>query len=262
MNGAQKKPAAVVHVDLDGASAIYAMHGWPYPYEGDPLFESGLENLLSLLEELGLRATLFVIAGDLDDPRKRALLEQAVARGHEIGSHSWTHRKLTGLSREERIREISASRERIAHLLGTPVEGFRAPYFDIDGEAHRLVAEAGYRYDSSLFPGRKIPYAAGQLSVGAKPERLWKEHALIELPLPPHAPLPFPFHASYSLVLGNWYFRLGLARHRKSGAPLVLLFHLTDLAEPLPAAMRRFGRHYIPSAATGKRGVVLIYACL
>jgi hypothetical protein len=43
-----QKPAAVVHVDLDGASAIYTMHGWPYPHDTDPLFESGLENLLSI----------------------------------------------------------------------------------------------------------------------------------------------------------------------------------------------------------------------
>ncbi len=231
-------PPAVVHVDLDGASAIYTMHGWPYPHDTDPLFESGLENLLSLLDRLGVRATLFVIAGDLDNPRKLALLKKAVARGHEIGCHSWTHRRLTGLGREQRVHEISASRERIAGLLEVPVDGFRAPYFDIDGETHRLVAEAGYRYDSSLFPGRKIAYGDGHMQSGPQPSRLWPEHELVELPLPGYAPLPFPFHASYSLVLGNWYFRLGLQRHRRTNAPLVLLFHLTDLADPLPGAMR------------------------
>jgi hypothetical protein len=62
---------------------------------------------------------------------------------------------------------------------------------------------------------------------------------MVELPLPRYAPLPFPFHASYSLVLGTWYFRLGLQRHRRSGAPLVLLFHLTDLADPLPRTLRQ-----------------------
>jgi peptidoglycan/xylan/chitin deacetylase (PgdA/CDA1 family) len=232
-------PPAVVHVDLDGASAIYTMHGWPYPHDTDPLFESGLENLLSLLDRLGVRATLFVIACDLDNPRKLALLKKAVARGHEIGCHSWTHRRLTRLAHEQRVHEISASRERIASLLEVPVDGFRAPYFDIDGETHQLIAQAGYRYDSSLFPGRKIAFGNGYIASGPEPARLWPEHALVELPLPGYAPLPFPFHASYSLVLGNWYFRLGLQRHRRCGAPLVLLFHLTDLADPLPAAMLR-----------------------
>ncbi len=119
------------------------------------------------------------------------------------------------------------------------VEGFRAPYFDIDGETHRMVAQAGYRYDSSLFPGRSIPLGDSYMETGQLPSRLWPDQAMIELPLPRYAPLPFPFHASYSLVLGNWYSRLGLWRHRRSGAPLVLLFHLTDLSDPLPRTLQR-----------------------
>lgn len=235
----RQKPAAVVHVDLDGASAIYAMHGWPYPYQTDPLFESGLENLLSMLDRLGIRATLFVIACDLDDARKLALLKKAAARGHEIGCHSWTHSRLTRLTHEQKVHEIRASRQRISSLLEVPVDGFRAPYFDIDGETLQLIARAGYKFDSSLFAGKKIKFGSGHIETGPRPERLWAEHELIELPLPGHAPLPFPFHVSYSLVLGNWYFRLGLQRHLRSGAQLVLLFHLTDFADPLPAAMRR-----------------------
>jgi len=232
-------PPAVVHVDLDGASAIYTMHGWPYPHDTDPLFKSGIENLLVMLDALDVKATLFVIAADLDDPHKRELLGKAVARGHSIGCHSWTHRRLTTLTEEQQRHEISGSRERISEVLGVPVDGFRAPYFDIDGETHRMVAEAGYRYDSSLFPRRPVPSGDGVLECGQRPCRLWPDQPMVELPLPRYAPLPFPFHASYSLVLGNWYFRLGLARHRRSNAPLVLLFHLTDLADPLPAGMRR-----------------------
>ncbi len=234
-----RKPPATVHVDLDGASAIYTMHGWPYPHDADPLFESGLENLLVMLDTLGIKATLFVIAADLDNPRKCELLGKAVARGHSIGCHSWTHRRLTRLSHEQKRHEIHASRERISSLLGVAVDGFRAPYFDTDAETQRMVADAGYRYDSSLFPGRRIPAADGHLETGQLPGRLWPDQALIELPLPRYAPLPFPFHASYSLVLGNWYFRLGLWRHRRSHAPLVLLFHLTDLADPLPHTLRQ-----------------------
>ena len=40
---------------------------------------------------------------------------------------------------------------------------------------------------------------------------------------------------SVSLVLGTWYFRFGLRRFRRTEAPLFLVFHLTDLADPLPA---------------------------
>lgn len=54
------------------------------------------------------------------------------------------------------------------------------------------------------------------------------------MPLPEHAPLPFPFHPCYSLILGDLYFRTGLRRFRSTQAPAVMLFHLTDFADPLP----------------------------
>lgn len=233
-----QRPPAVIHVDLDGASAIYKVHGWPYPYEADPLFESGMKNLLDLLGRLSIKATLFVIASDLDIPYKRALLEQAVAQGHEIGCHSYTHRKLTTLSQDEKLREIEASREKIAKHLNVSVDGFRAPYFDIDGDTHLLVAQAGYRYDSSLFPGKKKPYGDGYIKSSKTPGYIWSDHDMVELPLPDYSPLPFPFHASYSLVFGYWYFRLGFRIFRQADIPLVFLFHLTDMSDPVPEIMR------------------------
>ncbi len=59
----------------------------------------------------------------------------------------------------------------------------------------------------------------------------------MELPLPSYWPLPFPFHPSYSLVLGTRYFDWGLGLAARRGHPLVLLYHLIDFAAPLPAAI-------------------------
>src|SRR5947207_426593 len=84
-------PPAVVHVDLDGAVDIYKGHGWPYPYSDDPLFETGFRRMLDFFTRNHIRATLFVIAHSLDDPRKRELLETAVKHGHELASHTMTH---------------------------------------------------------------------------------------------------------------------------------------------------------------------------
>lgn len=210
------RPRAVVHLDLDGARHIYALHGWHYPERHDLLFEAGLKRALELFRRAGIHATLFVIAEDLDDPRKRELLQKAVAQGHEIASHTVTHRRLGTLSTDEKRREIFESRERLAAGLNVEIRGFRAPGFDIDWESLDLIHAAGYAYDSSLFsghPGVSSP--------------------ILELALPFYRPLPFPFHPSYSLALGPWYFRMGLRRFRRTGAPLVMLFHLADL-EPLP----------------------------
>ncbi len=223
------RPPAVVHLDCDGLDDIFRIHGWLRSGEGDALFDRGLPHALDFFEEHGLRATLFVIAASLAVPARRARLAEAVARGHELSSHSLTHRSLRSLGPEEKRREIAESRARIEQALSTPVRGFRAPNFEIDRECLERVAEAGYAYDSSLRAGS----ADGTGVVGEGPHRLLGG-TLIELPLPRRSPLPFPFHPSYSLVLGTSYFRAGVSRAARRGVPLVLLFHLTDLTDPLP----------------------------
>ena len=231
-NGA--RPQAVVHVDLDGAQDIYKAHGWPYPYADDPLFETGFRRMLDFLARNRVRATLFVIAQSLGNPRKRELIETAVSQGHELASHTVTHAYPRLIGSSQKRFEIAGSRERLEKLAGVSVRGFRAPGYQIDRESIELLASYGYQWDSSAFPTATF---AGRLHVAAErlaaPGRVF-DNALTELPLPDHRPSPVPFSPSYSLLCGLPYFRWGLKRARRTGAPLVLLFHLTDLADPMP----------------------------
>jgi peptidoglycan/xylan/chitin deacetylase (PgdA/CDA1 family) len=221
---------AAVHVDLDGARHIYRAHGWVYDGSEDPLFETGLQSALEILDDARVRATLFVIAEDMLDRPKQRLVRAAVAAGHEIASHSVTHRRLTGLASTAKRAEIIESRDRLTSALGTDVRGFRAPGFDIDGECLEMIADAGYTYDSSMVAGtrreRRSMAGASHRPLPGKP--------LLELPLPSLRSLRF--HPSYSLVVGDWFFRLGVRHVRRAGVPFILLFHLTDFAAPLQSA--------------------------
>jgi peptidoglycan/xylan/chitin deacetylase (PgdA/CDA1 family) len=223
------QPLAAVHLDLDGARHIYRAHGWPYDAADDPLFESGLRGALELFARNSVKATLFVVAEDLFDTRKRTLLRDAVNAGHEIASHSLSHDTLTALDGAGKRREIAESRRSLAAELDTEVRGFRAPGFRIDRECLELVSDAGYTYDSSML-------------ASSGPHRPLPGRPVYELPVPAAGPFAFPFHPSYSLVLGHWYFRAGLKDFRRRPSPLVLLFHLTDFAEPLPSARLRSWR--------------------
>jgi Polysaccharide deacetylase len=138
------------------------------------------------------------------------------------------------LDREQKRREILESREKIESQLGVTVRGFRAPGYRIDRESWQLLAESGYEYDASAFPtdvfARRLECPVERLQ---SPHRPLPGRALVELPLPDHRPFPVPFSPSYALVIGDWYFRWGLERFRRRPAPLVLLFHLIDMAEPM-----------------------------
>jgi peptidoglycan/xylan/chitin deacetylase (PgdA/CDA1 family) len=199
------------------------------------LFTTGLRNTLTLLAERRLKATLFVIVEDLVDPEKRDLVMEAARQGHELASHTLTHRRLTTLTEHERREELTESRNRLTEVAGTPVAGFRAPGFALDRATLELVADTGYSWDSSMFAGRRHPPGALG-AVSNRPYRPLDGQRFSEIPLPAYDGLPIPFHPSYSLVVGSWHFRRGVRRVRRQSVPLVTLLHLTDLSDPLPGA--------------------------
>ena len=190
------KPRAVIHVDLDGASHIYAHHGWSYPYSDDPVFETGMRNLLVFLEKNRLKATLFVIARDIETPGKRELLAEAARAGHEIASHSITHPDFDSLTLEQKYHELCDSKKMLESELGCPVEGFRAPNFQIDRESFELLADCGYRYDSSVFPDHRFSRRLEVPSILPEPYYPLLDNPVAELPLPNRGHALFPFHPS------------------------------------------------------------------
>ena len=220
---------------MDGAREIYAAHGWPYDYD-DPLFESGARNLLALFARNRLKATFFAIADNLDEPGRREILQEIVRQGHEIACHTLTHPNLTTLTKEQKERELQASREKLERVLGVTVEGFRAPGFLMDRECIEILSRSGYRYDSSAFPheshSRRLQVPLAALTAPGRP---FGENSVMELPLPDYRPSPFPTHPSYALNFGLRYFNWGMQRSLRQGKPFVMLFHLTDVADPLPA---------------------------
>ncbi len=170
-NADRSQPCAVVHVDLDGSSAIYRHHGWAYEYADDPLFASGMKNMLAFLKRNDVRATMFTIGSDVEDDQKREWLIEAVRQGHEIASHSLTHPHLSRLSFEEKRTEIAKSRELLTHELDTTVNGFRAPGYEIDRDCLELLERYGYTYDSSAFPTPAFARRLNVYPVQAGPDR-------------------------------------------------------------------------------------------
>lgn len=162
---------ASVSVDLDSLGCYAAIHGLAPQaapaQDADPIFRLAVPRLLALLEEAGLRATLFVVGQDLlASPWVRRLLEEAARRGHELGNHSHTHPyNLRTLAPGRRQQEIAAAGEVISAAQGRPVAGFRTPGYNLDASLLQEVARQGYRYDSSLLPCP--PYYAAKAAVMA-----------------------------------------------------------------------------------------------
>ena len=77
-------------------------------------------------------------------PMSPAQVRETASALIEFGSHALAHPWLSGLTHEEKAREIRDSVGRCEKLSGTRPATFAYPYGNFDAESERMVAEAGF----------------------------------------------------------------------------------------------------------------------
>jgi polysaccharide deacetylase family protein (PEP-CTERM system associated) len=111
------------------------------------------ERLLDILDRERVRATFFVLGWVAE--RHPALVREIASLGHEIACHGYGHRMIQHLSRPEFERDVTRAKRALEDAVGRPVLGYRAPTFSIMRTtlwSLDVLVEAGFRYDSSIFP--------------------------------------------------------------------------------------------------------------
>lgn len=181
--------------------------------------------LLDLLDRRAARATFFVL-GDVAE-RAPDLVREIVRRGHEVGSHGMSHR-MPDQQSERRFRaDVRESKALLERILGAPVAGYRAPGFAVNARtpwAHRVLADAGYRYSSSACPSR-LTHAADDVSTRPHDVPCGHGRSLPEFP-----PLTRRLSGQNVPVAGGSYLRLlptrvvgtAIEAMNAEGAPAVL----------------------------------------
>jgi peptidoglycan/xylan/chitin deacetylase (PgdA/CDA1 family) len=107
---------------------------------------SDVEIALPALVERGLRADFFVLAGRLDaagslgEDAVRELLRQ----GMGIGSHGMRHRSWRGMDPATRREELVEARERLAAVVGRPVDTAACPLGRYDRRVLADLRRLGY----------------------------------------------------------------------------------------------------------------------
>ncbi len=71
------------------------------------------------------------------------LVKEISARGHDVGTHSATHPKMSTLSKAKNENELKTSKKAIEDITGKTVELFRAPFGDYDDEVILTAKEQG-----------------------------------------------------------------------------------------------------------------------
>jgi len=225
--------------DLRGAA--------PSPFAGGPTpvllshdidTAEGLKNLiphfLPLEESAGARSANYVVPCGW--PIDHALLEEAAARGHEIGIHGYDHSNKTPFASDaERKLRIEAARPLVQRY---GITGYRAPSL-VRTKALLRDLEGLYRYDAS------IPTSGGLFPVpnnGCASARPFRIGNLIEIPLslPRDGSLRFLGHDPDD-ILEIW--KQCAQTIAASGGVVSLLTHCEDRFsgnEAMLSAYRRF----------------------
>jgi polysaccharide deacetylase family protein (PEP-CTERM system associated) len=215
--------------------------------------EASTERVLALLGAARAKATFFVL-GEVgaDHP---AIVRKIAQAGHEIACHGYHHTLVSGQSPAEFCAGIRRAKALLEDVGGQSVIGYRAPSFSIGSSerwAHAILAEEGFRYDSSVYPILHDRY--GDRVAPRFPYEIWRNghERLIEFPIGTVRLLGVNLP-----VGGGGYFRLlpgglveaGIRRVNASEhKPVMFYFHPWELdpGQPRPpmAWHRRF-RHYI-----------------
>ena len=212
--------------------------------------ERNVDHILELLAAADVRATFFTLGWIAE--RYPGLIGRIVDGGHELASHGYEHFRATDQGYGQFLADIRLAKAVLEDTSGCPVKGYRAPSFSVGPRnkwAFEAMAEAGYRYSSSVYPIRHDHYGAPDAPRFA--HEVFK--GLLELPI-----------TTVRMLRSNWpaggggYFRLlpyrvsrWSIRHVNAidRQPAMFYFHPWELdpEQPRvegPGAKARF-RHYI-----------------
>jgi polysaccharide deacetylase family protein (PEP-CTERM system associated) len=115
--------------------------------------ERNTDHLLRLLDDHSVRGTFYILGWVAE--RFPGLVRAIDGAGHEIGSHSFWHRLIYDLTRDQFRDDVRRSKSVLEDLVGKPVTVFRAPSFSITRRSLwslEILVEEGFQTDSSIFP--------------------------------------------------------------------------------------------------------------
>lgn len=175
---------------VDVVTSGKTVEGCRFHLSFDDGFDNNYRNAVSVLDDLGIRAAFFVPSRFVDAPDAEVAerwwkprdaarptrplrwdwLAEMLKLGHDVGSHTRTHARLSGISHERAMLEdeVMASKREIEDRLGVACRYFAWPYGtfrDLDEASLAAIERAGYEACFSAVRGRIEPGRTSALAI-------------------------------------------------------------------------------------------------
>ncbi len=242
--------------------------------------QKNTEKVLDIMDQHNVKATFFVLGWVAEHYPE--VVKNIFSRGHEIASHGYLHQRVALQDRQTYREDIRKAKAILEEIIGTEVIGYRAPSYSITREtdwAFDELFEAGYLYDSSIFPmkhdfygipdwprfaGYAVKHKGGWLAeTGAS---YTGKKSMREIPI-----TTLRIGQRNLPIAGGGYFRLlpysitqwGLQRiNQKEKQPFVFYLHPWEFDPEQPrmkgASIKSRFRHYLNLGKTEKRFQLLL----
>jgi len=214
------------------------------------------DRLIEATGHLGIKTTFFFVAREAEQvPQYPKALAEA---GHDVGCHGLTHGdeeeydSMPVAKQKEYLRQAT---DIISGLSGQKTVSFRAPRVKISATTYGVLAEEGFIVDSSVCSQRfdlvsSNLFHSGWLTAPRMPYHPSKDSAFrrgdLDILVVPVSAMAAPFISSATYVLGpgimKMFYRILLAESRRTGKPIVYLYHPYEFAAEIPGA-KDYGRN-------------------
>lgn len=246
------------YFQVEAFARIIDRAAWP---EFELRVERNTHRLLDLLDRHAVRGTFFVLGWVAE--RIPGLVREIARRGHEVASHGMSHRPVYTQTPEVFREETRHSKSLLEDIVGAEVMGYRAATYSITRRslwALDILLEAGFRYDSSIFPMRHDRYGIPDADPWPHMTATPSGARIAEFPISVWKRGPFTLP-----VAGGGYFRLfpygvtrwGLGRISAEKRPFVFYLHPWEVDPEQPripnAGFTTRLRHYLNLRRTEAR---------
>jgi len=218
--------------------------------------------LLDELDAAGITGTFFIVGWIAE--RHPGLVAAILAAGHEIGSHSFWHRRVYDLDRAAFADDLHASVAALGAAGASAVTAFRAPEWSINRRSEwalEVLVQQGFRADASMAPLRMV----GDIAYPRGPHvRSTPLGTIVEVP-----PLVSDRFGQVMPMGWGWGLRMSsparvlkeIGRANHAGRPAVLTIHPWELDPdpprvPLPPGLR-FAHYFRLDGFLGRLRTIL-----
>lgn len=142
------KPTFLFTVDVEDWFQVENFKPWIAPdtwSERELRVEHNVHRLLDILDRFP--STFFILGWVAE--KLPQLVKKISECGHEVASHGFNHQLCHDMTPADLKQDLIRSKHLLEDMTGSEVVGYRAPSFSINKQVLDILAQCGFRYDSS-----------------------------------------------------------------------------------------------------------------